>query len=427
MLFFYRNTLEALVAQRQAEAEAMAYVIAGQLEGRALPAEDELARLRGIARCVALLEVDRSVLIASGACQEPTPQPDGKVPWWEALFTAPRGGVSGAAELPLPDRRLVVHVEMPAETLTRAVHGVRVLSPVVLVLEAVLVLVLVFYLYRHYRPFERLLRRARETGSLQDEDEISFLLRTLEEAVDRLSAPGRRQTEERQLAHVLARIGELSAGVAHEMRNSLATLQGYLTLIERGPGQEDVEEYVGELRRETDHLKRVVDDFLIFARPGSTRMERLDLERLLRRAAADPALAGMAVRFVGREDGSSALWVRGDAQLLERAFRNLLHNAAEAERGAGRNGPVEVQIEAEAKRLVVAVRDRGKGLPDEVRERLFHPFTSHRPGGVGLGLALAHRILELHHGSIRLVDREGGGVEARVSLPGPGEPARPDP
>ena len=76
-----------------------------------------------------------------------------------------------------------------------------------------------------------------------------------------------------------------------------------------------------------------------------------------------------------------------------------------------------MELGAEGERVEVAVRDRGHGLPEEVRERLFQPFSSHRPGGVGLGLALTHRILELHHGSIRLIDREGGGVEARVSLP----------
>ncbi|HEX6200764.1 MAG TPA: sensor histidine kinase, partial [Thermoanaerobaculia bacterium] len=109
-------------------------------------------------------------------------------------------------------------------------------------------------------------------------------------------------------------------------------------------------------------------------------------------------------------------------QLLERAFRNLLHNAVEASReaaGAGREGEPEVEVAAAATDdgLEVTVADRGPGVPDEVKARLFQPFASGRPGGVGLGLALARRILVLHGGRLELEDRPGGGTVARAALP----------
>lgn len=223
----------------------------------------------------------------------------------------------------------------------------------------------------------------------------------------------RRRAEESRLAESLARLGEMAGGVAHELRNSLATLRGYLTLIERRPDEESIADYLSEIRHEADHLERVLEDFLAFARPGTARLEELSLTRLARRAAADPSLAGVEVRVRDGED----LGLRGDAQLLERALRNLIHNAAQAEREAGRQGPIDLSIEETAEGIELAIEDRGPGLPPEMRERLFHPFATGRRGGVGLGLALAHRIVTLHGGRIRLDDREGGGTRAVLTFP----------
>ncbi len=227
----------------------------------------------------------------------------------------------------------------------------------------------------------------------------------------------RRKEEESQLAESLERIGELAAGVAHELRNSLATLRGYLTLIERKPGEETVQDYLGEIRRETDQLQRVLEDFLAFARPGTARLEDVDLQTIVRRAVADPALAGARIAIDPESIGTAML--RGDSQLLERAVRNLLHNAAQAEAQLeGGGGTVRVAIRRVPGGFELDITDRGPGLPQYVEQHLFEPFVSGRPGGVGLGLALAYRIVDLHHGRIRLENRPGGGARARVWLPG---------
>jgi signal transduction histidine kinase len=222
----------------------------------------------------------------------------------------------------------------------------------------------------------------------------------------------RRRAEEGRLAESLAQLGEMAGGVAHELRNGLATLRGYLTLIERRPDEDSIADFLSEIRGEADHLERVLQDFLSFARPGTARVRELSLDRLLRRAAADPALDGVEVRVQ-----ASDVVLRGDSQLLERAVRNLLHNAAQAEREAGRPGLIEVAVTLEPEGVEVAIEDRGPGLPEEIRARLFHPFATGRRGGVGLGLALAHRIVVLHGGRIRLEDRPGGGTRALLSFP----------
>lgn len=224
-----------------------------------------------------------------------------------------------------------------------------------------------------------------------------------------------REAEARQLATSLEQLGEVAAGVAHELRNSLATLRGYLTLIERHPDEESITDYLQEIRRESDHLQRVVEDFLSFAQPDSARVETVDLLEIARRAAADPALEAVPVEI---EPQGSASWkLQGDAQLLERALRNLLHNAARAEQDAGRSGPIHLSLQQRGDQIELAVEDRGPGIPTEVRTRLFQPFATGRSDGVGLGLSLAHRIVTLHGGRIDLEDRPGGGTRAAISFP----------
>ncbi len=225
----------------------------------------------------------------------------------------------------------------------------------------------------------------------------------------------RRKEEESRVADGLAHLGELTAGLAHELRNSLATLRGYLTLIERHPEEERIADYLAEIRRETDQLQRVLEDFLSFARPGSVRLEEISLDAVVRRAASDPALRGAPVEIV--EESPPLPRALADPQLLERAVRNLLHNAVEAQEATAAPDPIVARLRATPGGIELNIEDRGPGIAAEMRERLFHPFATARPGGVGLGLALSHRIVTLHGGTLRLEDREGGGTRAVLQLP----------
>lgn len=225
----------------------------------------------------------------------------------------------------------------------------------------------------------------------------------------------RRAAEEQRLADGLQQLGELAAGLAHELRNSLATLRGYLKLVERGPDEESITDYLAEIHRESDHLARVVEDFLAFARPETARVGEVDLLGLARRAAGDPALEGKPVDLPAPP--VEAPRIRGDEQLIERALRNLLRNAAEAERRAGIEGPLAIGLQRTAAGIELTIDDRGAGVPREVRERLFQPFVTGRSDGVGLGLALTHRIVTLHGGRLRLEDRPRGGTRATLLFP----------
>ena len=241
----------------------------------------------------------------------------------------------------------------------------------------------------------------------------------------------RRESEER-FAAGLAQLGELSAGVAHELRNSLATVQGYLALAARRELPAAAREEVDEARREAGELARIVDDFLTFARPGSGVVEPVDLAALLARATSDPALGSVPFELVPAVEPLPP--IAGDPHLLQRALRNLLLNAAQATlaraaadgvTGAtGATGareaapePVVVRLRRDAAAAIVTIDDHGTGLAPEIRDRLFEPFASGRPGGAGLGLALARRIVLMHGGSLELRPREPFGMRAEIRLP----------
>jgi signal transduction histidine kinase len=108
--------------------------------------------------------------------------------------------------------------------------------------------------------------------------------------------------------------------------------------------------------------------------------------------------------------------IKGDPQLLERAVKNLLHNSAQAAPPDDQE-PIICRLRRRQGNLELAIEDRGPGLPDSVRESLFQPFVTTRSDGVGLGLSLAHRIVDLHGGALLLEDRSGGGTRALITFP----------
>jgi PAS domain S-box-containing protein len=224
-----------------------------------------------------------------------------------------------------------------------------------------------------------------------------------------------REAEEDRVSRTLEQLAELSAGIAHELRNGIATIRGYLTLLERRPEEPPPQEYLHEIRLESHRLERVLNDFLTFATPGSLRGEAIDLAGITRRAARDPILLDCRIHL--DLEAAAGIEVFGDRQLLEQAVRNLLRNAAEAGHHAGGSTEIDIRIRPAAEGLELSVEDRGPGLPESVRQRLFQPFVSGRAGGAGLGLSLARRIAALHGGRLAIEDRAGGGTRAVLTLP----------
>ena len=221
-----------------------------------------------------------------------------------------------------------------------------------------------------------------------------------------------------QMSTSLSQLAELTAGFAHELRNGLASVQGFASLLGKVHLPDDSARHdFDELQREVDQLHRLVEDFLDFARPGQSRLGEVDLFRLAHRAAGDPALGGAAIRARARGEGP---WVvRGDEHLLHRLVRNLLLNAVRAQRRQASSETIELRVSREIPpgadpRLQLEVLDRGDGLSEAALDSLFVPFATHAEGGSGLGLAIAKRIADLHHAELHLGNRRDGGVRARL-------------
>jgi signal transduction histidine kinase len=205
----------------------------------------------------------------------------------------------------------------------------------------------------------------------------------------------------------LAAVGELAAGLAHEVRNPVAAIRGASQAMGPEATGEQRREMLDVIEEETERLGRVVGEFLDYARPGEPRRDRVDLAELARRVRKGAELSGRQLEFelTVDPDAPPAL---GDVDRLHRAFENLVRNAWEA---AGEGGTLRVEVYSEnAGRVAVRFEDNGPGIPAREVERLFQPFHSTKRGGTGLGLALVHRIVEAHGGELRVEGRPGVGA-----------------
>jgi two-component system sensor histidine kinase AtoS len=221
-----------------------------------------------------------------------------------------------------------------------------------------------------------------------------------------------------RLRENLARLGEMSAGIAHEFRNGLAAIQGYAQLVNRNPEDGRVAEHAGEILKETRTLGKVVSDFLAFARPASLRMERIELGPLLEECLAEVTPPGEDDGMAFSLDGDFPA-VNGDETLLRQAFLNLLRNARQAVR-AVREDEGEVRVRGAVSddgRVGLEISDNGVGIEEQNLDRIFLPFFTTREEGTGLGLALVQKIILSHNGTIQVNSRPGEGTSFRITLP----------
>ncbi len=360
-------------------------------------------RERGVLRCLAATGEATPVLGAERPLSE-TLQPDAlargelvEVPDLRAVLGGcGRGGehapAGGVVLVPIMTRGvligdLCVHHPAGAPVGAEALETLRLLGPSVGV------------------AMDMLLREERERARLDEE---------------------RRREEQMRQAEKLAALGELVAGVAHEMNNPLAGISAFAELLLEEPGgsalgAED-REAVRLIKREADRATAVVRDLLTFARQaapawGPVALDAL-LERTVRVRAYAARAAGVDLRLEVERDLPP---VRGDERKLQQVFINLIANAEHALRGsAGGERRVTVRAwRAAPGRVGVRVSDTGPGVPPEVLGRVFEPFfTTKPPGeGTGLGLSVSYGIVQAHGGELRGHNLPGGGAAFDVLLP----------
>jgi signal transduction histidine kinase len=243
------------------------------------------------------------------------------------------------------------------------------------------------------------------------DDEIAELAQTFERMV---GAVARARTEALSNER-LAAIGKMAAHVTHEIRNPLSSIGLNVELLEEESLSPDAKNLLSAIAREVGRLEQLSEEYLRVARLPSPRMEAEDVAALVRDVVAftkkEMERAGLVVRVDVVEKVPSALF---DEAQLRQALLNLLRNAREA---MPKGGEIDVTVRAEGMSVVVLVDDRGSGISEEVRARIFDPFFSTKGEGTGLGLAITRQIVEAHGGNISCIDRDGGGTTFRIALP----------
>jgi len=223
-----------------------------------------------------------------------------------------------------------------------------------------------------------------------------------------------------QLKENLAALGELSAGIAHEFKNALATISGYAQMIEPETSPADALDYAGRILEQTRNITHVVAEFLKYARPLEIPDEEVALQTMVERVVSEvgEAIPQVKIRWEGTFGDA-----QGDEGLLRQALLNLARNAAEACATTESGGQVVIRGDTvygeEAEFQRISVTDNGPGIPGTALPKLFRPFFTTKAKGTGLGLAVVQKIIVQHGGQVEARNRPEGGAEFIVTLPIP--------
>ncbi len=223
-----------------------------------------------------------------------------------------------------------------------------------------------------------------------------------------------RVARDRELeAERLRAFREVARRVAHEIKNPLTSMRIAVDQMRRtlGPADARTETAVQVLEAETDRLERLAREFADFGRLPEGPHSEVDLVELLQELGRTGVPDGVQVRLTANGGPRTLL---GHYDPLQRAFANLLRNAAEAMKG---QGAIDVTVTGDGRGIAVTIADHGPGIPDELRHRVFEPYFTTKADGTGLGLALVRQTLEAHRGTIALTATPGGGATFAIVFP----------
>jgi len=229
--------------------------------------------------------------------------------------------------------------------------------------------------------------------------------------------------EEARRAERLAALGQLSAGLAHEIRNPLGVIKGSAEILTQKLDDSTplAKELAGYIYTEVNRVSALVTRFLDFARPSQLDLAAADLTVAVERCLKTVSEQGACARVRIQRDYAPGLSkVMLDQDLCDQVFTNLFMNACEAMGEQG--GDMRVTVRAGGGKdgeagVVMEVQDSGPGVPPELKEQIFNPFVTTKKSGVGLGLAIVSKIVDAHGGSLKLVSEAGHGACFRVTFP----------
>jgi len=257
-------------------------------------------------------------------------------------------------------------------------------------------------------------------GFAKRDDDIGRLGRQFNEMVEQLNESRRKLEEfhQREMARAehLATLGELAAGLAHEIRNPLAGIAGVVDVMSKDlPANSPSRAVTGDVQKEIRHIQDILNDLLFYARPRPPAFRPSDLNTTIEQAVmlARQQVRNKPVQILFAPNPSLPL-VDHDPALIQQVVLNLLLNGIQAISGTGK---VEVTTAREQDQAIVEVADTGKGIPADALPKIFKPFFTTRNEGTGLGLSLANGIVQSHGGRIEVSSVLGKGSRFRIDLP----------
>ncbi|HJX33649.1 MAG TPA: ATP-binding protein [Desulfatiglandales bacterium] len=245
---------------------------------------------------------------------------------------------------------------------------------------------------------------------------LLFVVHNAEKIIKKRAAEQRDLEEQLYLAERLAALGEMVAGVSHEIKNPLGIIQSTSELLTSMPNADEKQKRLSSvITEESIRLNRIVTDFLDFARPHKLNLNECHIEEVIRKNISffKPELEGKGIVMYDKMNGRS-FKLQADDDLLYRALMNIFLNSIQAIENAG---SISVNVDEEKGGYRIEIEDTGIGISKENMKKIFNPFFTTKDKGTGLGLPIVRKIIEGHQGTIDVESQEGSGTKVIIHLP----------
>ncbi|MEW5803330.1 MAG: ATP-binding protein [bacterium] len=245
--------------------------------------------------------------------------------------------------------------------------------------------------------------------------ELRLFNEELEERVRKATDDLRKTQEQLIQSSRLSALGQLAAGVAHEIRNPLTSIRILIHALMEKLSPEDIRrEDIEVIENEIERINQIIKQFLDFARPRKPKMEGVDINKLILDTLLLLSHELMEQEVYIEKELLPLPCLPADREQIRQIFLNLILNAVQAMPGGGR---LKVSTAQKDSLVIVSFQDEGKGIPDDIKEKLFEPFFTTKEEGIGLGLSITRRIVEDHRGKIEVESAEGEGTTFSIMLP----------
>jgi two-component system sensor histidine kinase PilS (NtrC family) len=214
-----------------------------------------------------------------------------------------------------------------------------------------------------------------------------------------------------ELKERLAQLGEMSAGIAHELRNPMSVIAGYAKLLNKKVKVSD-KAIVNAILTEIENIDRIISEFLVFAKPTDLNKASIDLNRMIEETVATAIGDDETIKVLIKAENPVS--IMADEVLLRQAITNLFINAVEA---MPEGGNLDIELDYLQDRVEINIKDTGHGIPEDIKQKMFLPFYTSKQKGIGLGLAIVQKVIVSHGGSIEVDSKEGEGTIFSITLP----------